>query len=206
MSNITDTRSRPGTDEDHEAVSACQKGNADAFEVLVEKYQKKMLNMAYRMMGDYEEACEVVQEAFLSAYRTMKTFRGEATFSTWLYSITMNHARNRMKQMTSRARHEESTLDDPIETQEGSYTVEPQSREALALEQLEKKEVQQTVQACINSLDKEYREVLILRDIQGFSYEEISDILTLPDGTVKSRLFRARDMMRERLKRKLGDL
>ena len=206
MSNIRDVRSRPGADEDHKAVSACQKGNADAFQVIVEKYQKRMLNMAYRMTGDYEEACEVVQEAFLSAYRTIKTFRGEATFSTWLYAITMNHARNRLKQMTSRARHEESTLDDPIETQDGSYTAEPESREALALEQLEKKEVQQKVQECISSLDKEYREVLILRDIQGFSYEEISDILKLPDGTVKSRLFRARDMMKDRLKKQLGDL
>jgi RNA polymerase sigma-70 factor (ECF subfamily) len=174
--------------------------------VLVEKYQKRMLNMAYRMTGDYEEACEVVQEAFLSAYRTIRTFRGEASFATWLYAITMNHARNRIKQVTSRARHEQTTLDDPVETQDGSYTNEPQSRETLALEQLERKEVQEKVQECISSLDKEYREVLVLRDIQGFSYEEISDILTLPDGTVKSRLFRAREMMKERLQQHLGDL
>ncbi len=197
---------RPGADEDRQAVSACQKGNTDAFETLVKKYQKKMLNIAYRMTGDYEEACEVVQEAFLSAYRAIRAFRGHATFSTWLYAITMNHARNHLRQTTSRARHEQATLDDPVETPDGTYTNEPHSHETTALEQLERQEIQQEVQECISALDEDYREVLILRDVQGFSYEEISDILKLPDGTVKSRLFRARDMMRERLKRKLGDL
>ena len=205
MSNRVDEQIR-AVDEDYKAVSACREGDADAFEVLVEKYQKRMLNVAYRMTGDYEEACEIVQEAFLSAYRAIKKFRGEARFATWLYGITVNHAKNRMKQMQSRSRHEIPSLDDPVETENGRLAHDTPSDEVPIVEQLEKKEVQMKVQECINSLEEEYREVLVLRDIQGFSYEEIRDILKIPDGTVKSRLFRARDAMKHCLKRAIGDL
>jgi RNA polymerase sigma-70 factor, ECF subfamily len=205
MSNNVGEKIR-AKDEDYEAVSACQKGDADAFEVLVEKYQKRMLNVAYRMTGDYEEACEIVQEAFLSAYRAIKKFRGEARFATWLYGITVNHAKNRMKQMQSRSRHELPSLDDPVETENARLAHDPPSGEVLIVEQLERKETQMKVQECINSLEEEYREVLVLRDIQGFSYEEIRDILKIPDGTVKSRLFRARDAMKHCLKRVISDL
>jgi RNA polymerase sigma-70 factor, ECF subfamily len=206
MSNKPDIQHPAALDEDYKAVSACQKGDVDAFEALVEKYQKKMLNVAYRMTGDYEEACEIVQEAFLSAYRAIKKFRGEARFATWLYGITVNHARNRMKQMQSRSYHEVLSLDDPVETENGLMAHDPPSDEVPIVEQLETKEIQAKVQECINSLDEEYREVLVLRDIQGFSYEEIHDILKIPDGTVKSRLFRARDAMKYCLKRVISDL
>jgi len=193
-------------DEDSEAVSACQKGDVNAFQPLVEKYQKKMLNVAYRMTGDYEEACEIVQEAFLSAYRAIGKFRREARFATWLYGITVNHAKNRMKRIQSRSHHEISSLDDPVEAENGGLAHDPASDDIPALEQLERKEIQAKVQQCINSLEEEYREVLVLRDIQEFSYEEIRAILKLPDGTVKSRLFRAREAMKQCLKRVLRDL
>jgi len=99
MSNIEKENNRTAKDEDYQLVSSCQEGDIKAFEALVEKYQKKMLNIAYRMIGNYEEACEVVQDAFLSAYKAIRKFRGEARFSTWLYSITANHVKNRQKQM-----------------------------------------------------------------------------------------------------------
>jgi RNA polymerase sigma-70 factor (ECF subfamily) len=173
---------------------------------LVEKYQKKMLNVAYRMIGDYDEACEVVQDAFLSAYRSIKKFRGEARFSTWLYSIVLNLSRNRRKQIKTRGAREVYSIDAPAETEEGSMRRDPPDPGPSILEQMEKKEVDARVQGCISGLDSEYREVLVLRDIQGFSYEEIRDILKVPDGTVKSRLFRARDALKECLKKVLGDL
>ena len=206
MSNRVDERNRAVADEDARFVIACQKGDVDAFEVLVERYQRKMLNIAYRMTGNYEEACDIVQEAFVSAYRTIKKFRGEARFSTWLYTITVNHAKNRLKHMQSLSRHEVVSIDDPVESEDGPYTVEPASGETPIVEQLERKEIQEKVQHCISSLDEDQREVLVLRDIQGCSYEEISDILKLPDGTVKSRLFRARDAMKHCLKKVIGDL
>jgi len=193
-------------DEDDNLLGLCRKGDVNAFEVLVEKHQKKMINIAYRMVGDYEAACDVVQEAFLSAYRAIRKFRGEATFSTWLYRIVINASKNRRKQMKNRRQWEGPSLDDPVETEDGQFKSDPPSPEPSVLDRIERKEVQAKVQACIDSLDDEYREVLVLRDIQGFSYDEIRDILKIPDGTVKSRLFRARDGLKDCLKRVLGDL
>ena len=100
-------------DEDLELVAACRKGDVEAFGVLVARYQKKAFNIVFRMLGDYEDAADVVQEAFLSAFRSIKKFRGDARFSTWLYSICVNQARNRMTQARSRSRHEGPSLESP---------------------------------------------------------------------------------------------
>ena len=202
MSNQVD----PTQCGDYEFVSRCQNGNVEAFGVLVERYQKKMFNIAYRMTGDYDEAAEVVQEAFLAAYKAIKKFRGEASFSTWMTGIVLNHARNRLKQMKTRAHYEPVSLDDPPEDRDGKAGFDPPSGEISILERLEKKDLREAVQETLNSLDTESREVLILRDIQEYSYEEIGAILKIPDGTVKSRIFRAREALKIRLKRRLGDL
>ncbi len=201
--NIND-QSRPAQDMDFEIVSKCWKGDIEAFGTLVEKYQKRMLNVAYRMIGDYQEACEVTQEAFLSAYRAIKKFRGEASFSTWMTGIVLNQTRNRLKQIKTRSRYEGRSLNDPVRTEGASVLADPPSTEMSAVEQMEKKDMQMAVQDCIRSLDPEYREVLVLCDIQEFSYEEIHDILKIPEGTVKSRLFRAREILKERLKGRVG--
>jgi RNA polymerase sigma-70 factor (ECF subfamily) len=195
-----------GAEEDFKLVSAAQAGEVDAFEKLVRKHQKRMLNIAYRIIGNYDDACETVQETFLSAYRSIKSFRKEAAFSTWLCGICLNQARNRLKKTRSRARHEVQPTDDPLDTEEGAFARETTSDCPSVIEQMERKELQERVQECMNRLEDEYREVLVLRDIQGFSYEEISDILKVPDGTVKSRLFRARDALKNSLKKALGDL
>ena len=201
-------KDRVPADDDTEFVSRCQKGDIDAFEVLVTRHQKKMLNIVYRITGDYDDACEVVQESFLSAYRAIRKFRGDAKFSTWLTGITVNHAKNRLKQTQSRSYHEVLSLDDPVETESGQITLDPPSQEASAIEQLERKEVQEKVQECIGGLDKDQRAVLVLRDIEEFSYDEIGSILKIPDGTVKSRLSRARDALKDclKLKKVIGEL
>jgi RNA polymerase sigma-70 factor (ECF subfamily) len=196
VSHRMDEKDRILADDDAEFVSRCQRGDIDAFEVLVKRHQKKMLNIVYRITGDYDDACEVVQEAFLSAYRAIRKFRGDAKFSTWLTGITVNHAKNRLRQTQSRSYHEVVSIDDPVET------------EISAIEQLEQKEVQEKVQECIGGLDKDQREVLVLRDIEEFSYDEIGRILKIPGGTVKSRLSRARNALKDCLKMKkvIGDL
>ena len=193
-------------DEDAKLVSFCKKGNVDAFEELVRKHQKKMLNIAFRMIGDYEDACEIVQDAFVSAYKAIRHFEEKARFSTWLYTIVVNLSRNRLNQLKIKNSREAFSMDDPILTDSGELAVELASGEPSVLERLEKRDIQQRVQGCINSLDNEFKEVIILRDMQGFSYDEISDMLKMPAGTVKSRLFRAREMLRDRLKRVMGDL
>jgi len=193
-------------DEDAEIVSFCKKGNVDAFEELVRKHQKKMLNIAFRMIGNYEDACEIVQDAFVSAYKAIRHFEEKARFSTWLYTIVVNLSRNRLNQLKIKNSREAFSMDDPILTDSGELAVELASSEPSVLERLEKRNVQQKVQECINALGNEFKEVIILRDMQGFSYDEISDMLKIPGGTVKSRLFRAREMLRNCLKRVMGDL
>ncbi|WAC08536.1 MAG: sigma-70 family RNA polymerase sigma factor [Thermodesulfobacteriota bacterium] len=192
-------------DDDVTFISRCQKGDTEAFGVLVERYQKKMFNIAFRMTGDYEAAGEVVQEAFLSAFRAIKTFRGEATFATWLTTIVLNHAKNSLKKTRVISHYEPISLDQAADPHNETPRFDPPADSMSAMERLEKKDIQEVVQEAINSLDTEFREILILKDIQEVSYEEITAILKIPDGTVKSRIFRAREALRERLKRKLGD-
>jgi RNA polymerase sigma-70 factor (ECF subfamily) len=194
------------TDDDSLLVSACKRGDMDAFESLAHKYQKKMFNMAFRITGDYDDACETVQEAFLSACRGIKGFRGDSCFSTWLTAITVNLARNRLKQMRGRRCHEALSLEDPIRTEEGCIAADPPSDAVSAHEQLERQEIRRQVWECIKFLDPDFREVLVLRDMQDFSYDEIGNMLKLALGTVKSRLSRAREAIRDCLKSKLGDI
>jgi len=197
-------RTKPDTD--YEIVLRCQKGDVDAFEELVRKYQKKMFNMSYRMLGDYNDAAEVVQDAFVSAYKGLKGFKGKSQFSTWLYTIVINLSKNRLKQTKTRSHHEAVSIDDPVDTDNGQIKTEPASNDLSVLERLEKREIEQKVQGCIQSLESGFREVIVLRDIQGFSYEEIGAMLKIAEGTVKSRLYRAREAVKNCLKKAIGDL
>ena len=196
LSNIEEKR-----DDDAALVASSQKGDLEAFERLVTKHQKRMLNIAYRLTGDYDDACEVVQDSFVSAYKSIKTFRGEAKFSTWLTTITLNLSKNRLKQTKSRQGREAFSLDDPVRTDEGEMTIDAPSREPSVLDRLEKHDAQNRVRDCIKALEQDFREVLVLRDMQDFSYEEIGGMLRLREGTVKSRLFRAREMVKDCLKK-----
>jgi len=197
---------RTAIDEDAEAVSLCKEGNVDAFESLVGKYQKKMFNIAYRMTGNYEDACEIVQDTFVSAYKGVKNFGGKARFSTWLCAIVMNLSRNRLSQLKIQRSREAFSIDDPVGSDDAEIKRETASDEPSILERLERKDVQRKVQSCIDTLDNEFKEVLVLRDIQGFSYDEITDMLKIPVGTVKSRLFRAREALKDCLKKVMGKL
>ena len=200
------TNEQIASDEDHELVSLCKNGDIAAFEALVKKYQKKVFNIAFRMIGNYDDACEVAQDTFVSAYRSIKQFKGMSKFSTWLHTIAVNLSKNRRRQLGTRQYHEQFSLNDPLATEEGRINVETASADPDPPERLEQKETQQKIQDCINRLDDEFREVLILRDIQGFSYEEISSMLNIAEGTVKSRLFRAREEIKQLLRKILGEL
>ena len=193
-------------DDDSQLVLSSQEGNLDAFEQLVVKHQKKMLNVAFRLINDYDEACEVVQDTFISAYKSIKNFRGEAKFTTWLTSITVNLSKNRIKHMKSRLGRVTFSLDEPLLANGGQFAIDLPSKEPSALDKLEKRDIQNKVQSCIQALKPEFREVLILRDMQDISYEDIGSILKVREGTVKSRLFRAREMVKDCLKRVIGEL
>jgi RNA polymerase sigma-70 factor, ECF subfamily len=206
MSNIIESKKQPlaAIDNDMQYVVCCQQGDTEAFAVLVERHQKKMLNIAFRMTGNYDDACDVVQDAFLAAFRAIKKFKGEAHFSTWLYRIVVNYTKNRLKQTQSLKHREQPAIDDFAE--EGRAFCPACADEKCPEEQMVQQERDAKVQHCISKLDNEYREVLVLRDIQGFSYEEIRDVLQIPDGTVKSRLSRARNALKDCLIKVIGDL
>jgi RNA polymerase sigma-70 factor (ECF subfamily) len=193
-------------DEDLAFVTRCQEGDTDAFEHVVRRHQKRMLNIAYRIIGNYDEACEITQDAFVAAYNNIKGFRREAAFSTWLSAICINIARNRLKRLKARRFREGRSLDDPISSPDGKRGMDPPASDPTPLERLEARDIRHHVQECINTLDTEFKEVLVLRDMQGFSYEEISTMLDVPAGTVKSRLFRAREGMKDCLKKVRGVL
>jgi RNA polymerase sigma-70 factor (ECF subfamily) len=199
-------RQKSGLDEDADIVLSVKKGNINEFEKLVQRHQKMAFNIAYRITGSYEDACEVVQDAFLSGYRNLDGFRGTSRFSTWLCSIVINLSKNRISKMRREKRHEQYSFDDPAETDDGRVVREVSSGEPSLLDKLEREEVMKRVQDCIEGLEHEFREVIVLRDIQGFSCDEVAGILNIAEGTVKSRLFRAREAIRDCLKKVMGEL
>jgi RNA polymerase sigma-70 factor (ECF subfamily) len=171
------------------------------FDELVATYEKKIFNVVYRVLGDYEEAADLTQETFISAYKSFDRFRGDAKIYTWLYQIAINHCRNRLRQRgRARALHIES-LDQPREWDDES---ESSGREIADLTQaphtiLEEKELRQRILAAVHSLPPDYREVVVLREIHGLSYNEIAEATRLSLDNVKTRLSRARAMLRRKL-------
>ena len=206
MSHIPAENGPDTIDADAVLVALSQQGDLSAFEALVAKYQKRMLNIAFRFLGDFDDASEVVQDAFVSAHRNLKGFRAESRFSTWLTAITMNLSRNRLKRMKLHQTRVPVSLDAPIQTANGEMMPDPPSGEPSVLDRMEKRDVQVKIQDCIKALEPDFREVLVLRDMQDFSYEEIGGMLKVAAGTVKSRLFRARESVKDCLKKSMGDL
>jgi RNA polymerase sigma-70 factor (ECF subfamily) len=191
----------PIADEDAALVAATRNGDLAAFETLVKRHQQRMLNVAFRITGCYEDACEVVQDAFVAAYRGLDGFRGAARFTTWLTSITANLSRNRREQLQTRRRNEPFSLNDPLPGGDGDLIPDPPAPGPSPHEQLEEEALRKQLERCIGELPPEFREVLVLRDMEEFAYEEIGTILGLQAGTVKSRLFRGRESVRDCLKK-----
>jgi RNA polymerase sigma-70 factor (ECF subfamily) len=206
MSYTKEVAGAAPADDDALLVLSSQKGDLEAFEQLVIKHQKRMFNTAFRLTSDYDEACEVVQDAFVAAFKSIRDFRGDAKFSTWLTTITVNFSKNKLKQMKSRQGREAFSLDEPVLVNDHVIVIDPPSKEPSVLDRLERSDVQRKVRDCIQTLEPDFREVLVLRDMQDFSYEEIGSMLKVREGTVKSRLSRAREAVRDCLKRVIGEL
>jgi RNA polymerase sigma-70 factor (ECF subfamily) len=152
--------------------------------------------LAYRIIGNYEDANDLAQEAFLRAFQSIKTFRGEASFQTWLCRIVTNLCRDEMRK---KYRFNSESLDENVVLEEGEVTKQIASGDPGPAELYEAKEFQEMIQGFINSLSPEFRMALVLRDIQGYSYEEIAEQLECSLGTVKSRINRARNYLKKRL-------
>ena len=184
-----------------EVIENCKAGDEKAFAEIVLHRQKKVFNIAYRMLGNSEEAKDLSQEVFISVYESIKDLKEEIKFDAWLTQITLNHCRNRWKYLKRRQYFNSDSLDDPVETEDGSVPralYDPSDNPEILLE---KKMVQQLIQGGLLKLKEDQRELLVLRDLQGYSYEEMGETLGLPEGTIKSKLHRARMDLKEVLKR-----
>lgn len=176
--------------DDVRCVEAALAGDKDAFGDLVERYQQRLFNTIFRVVGVHDDALDLVQDAFIQAYAKLGAFRGDSQFYTWLYRIAMNLALSHC-----RRRRPAASVDDCKERR-GEEPVDegagPESQ-AAALEDVAQ------IQEALARLGTEHRQILVLREIEGCSYESIAEILSLPVGTVRSRLFRARTQLKEQL-------
>lgn len=172
-----------------ELVRAAAGGDEDAFAQLVALHEKKVYNLALRMCGNPEDAWDAAQEAFLSAWRGLPAFRGEAGFSTWLYRLTSNAAIDQLRR-TRRQRGESSLDDEALGIDAIDRTPSPQER-------AEESELRGAVTAGLARLSDSHRQALVLREVQELSYEEIASVLEVDLGTVKSRISRARSALRK---------
>ena len=170
------------------AIRAVLDGDVNAFEVLVKEYEKNVYNLALRMTGNSEDAADMSQEAFIKAYNSLSSFRGDSKFSVWLYRIVSNVCLDCLRSRTRKPTVSLSTENDDGEDVELDIADETQSPELL----LDRSLTRDAVRRGLAALPPDHREILLLREIQGLSYEEIAAVLDLEAGTVKSRIFRAR--------------
>jgi len=180
---------------DAELVQACCDGQTDAFQPLVERYQDRVYNTVYRMVGSPEDARDIVQDAFLKAYENLSEFRGASSFYTWLYRIAVNLAltfRRRSKRLRLVRPLEEETNAELSRSQAGRLAQGPEA----AMESVERARL---VSEALEGLDGDHRAAVVLRDIEGLDYRAIAEILDVSAGTVKSRIHRARIALRDRL-------
>lgn len=177
------------TDGDQLLVERAQKGDRRAFDLLVLKYQQKILKLIMRYVRDQSEALDVSQEAFVKAYRALPAFRGESAFYTWLYRIAINTAKNHLVAIQRKPLEYELDSQDPDSAERNPHLREEDGPEGLAMQE----ELRQTLERALAELPEELRTAILLREIEGLSYEEIAVAMDCPVGTVRSRIFRARE-------------
>jgi len=201
-----ETSGSEGSEGDDDAVfiERFLAGDEGAFNQLVLAYKNRVFNLCCRFLGNQHEAEDVAQEVFVTLYRSLKKFRGESSFSTWVYRITVNHCKNRLKYLSRRQYFQSSSLEGPIETEEGEVYPSIQDDSPNPEESLSRRELDALVQEKINELDSEHRMVILLRDLGGLSYQEIARVLDLKEGTVKSRIHRARLELKDKLGKESG--
>ena len=177
-----------------------------AFNELVKAYEKRVFGLVFRMLGSRAEAEDLTQEVFVQVFKAIGTFRGESKLSTWIYRIAVNLCKNRAKYLRVRHTGEQDQLEDHAERMPLSQARNANvAQVARPDEAMAGRQVEEIVRQAISEVDENFRECLILCDVEELSYEEIAEITSLPVGTVKSRIFRARAQLRELVEKKLGE-
>lgn len=174
-------------------------GDVKAFEMLVEAYQRKIYNIALRMIGNSDDAYDLAQEVLIRIYKSIGSFKEQSSFSTWVYRITTNVC---LDEIRKRKNKWTVSLDEDIRLDDSEIKREIESDDPKPDEMTEKAELKKTITEAINKLNEEHRIVIVLRDIHGFSYEDIAKIVKCPEGTVKSRINRARQALKSILEKK----
>lgn len=188
-------RTRNNEQLDEELVARVQRGDKSAYDILVLRYQHRIVQLVNRYVKDHSEAQDVAQEAFIKAYRALGSFRGESAFYTWLYRIAINTAKN---YLVSRSRR---NTDYQIDVQDAEAIENAPQLQGLDTPErfLLGQEIVETIQAAIENLPEEMRVAITLRELEGMSYEEIAEAMDCPVGTVRSRIFRAREAIDNKL-------
>ena len=176
-------------------VERVQKGEQSAFDLLVRKYQHRIIAVIGRYVSDFSEAQDVAQETFLRAYRALGNFRGDSAFYTWVYKIAINTAKNHLVAAGRRPPTDDVAVDDAV-----LFEVDSQLKDRATPEnELLREEIERNVFAAVEDLPEELRTAITLREVDGLSYEEIAEVMNCPIGTVRSRIFRARDAIERRI-------
>ena len=186
---------------DQALVERVQKGDKRAFDLLVRKYQHKIVSVVTRYVSDWSEAQDVAQEAFIRAYRALGAFRGDSAFYTWIYKIAINTAKNHLVSRGRRPPIGDIAIEDAVLLDGASQLRERATPERELLRQ----EIEQTVFGTVEELPEELRTAITLREVDGVSYEEIAEAMNCPIGTVRSRIFRAREAIDEKLRPLLSE-
>ena len=183
-------------DSDQQLVERVQAGDKAAFDLLVRKYKHRVLKLVSRFVSDAAEAEDVAQEAFLKAYRALASFRGDSAFYTWLYRIAINTAKNALVSNRRRPVDFDLDLQDPEQYDRHARLKEGDTPEGVLLTE----EIRSVVEKAMEQLPEDLRTAIVLRELEGLSYEEIAEAMDCPVGTVRSRIFRAREAIDKKLK------
>jgi RNA polymerase sigma-70 factor (ECF subfamily) len=192
------------SDADAVLVERAKRGDVGAFEMLVVKYQRRIERLISRMVRDVDLVQDIAQETFIRAYRALPQFRGESAFYTWLYRIAVNSAKKALMELKRDPLVSESAMVSTEDGEEPSRVENELSDGSSPESLLASKEIAATVNAAIEALSEDLRQAIVLREIEGLSYEEIADVMNCPIGTVRSRIFRAREAIATRLRPLLG--
>lgn len=189
-----------GAAAEYALIERCKQGEAAAFDELISAHQDRVLNTAFRLMGNYDEALDLTQEVFLNCFRKIGSFKGDSALSTWLYRIAVNTAKNRWKYQQSRGFHKTASLDAPMDHEDEERIKQYPDGQPTPRKVATDREAMAFLEEHLATLNEEHREVLVLRYVEELSYEEVAEILRLSLGTVKSRIHRARHELRELMK------
>ena len=193
-----------GVTSDEELVRRFGSGDRSAFSELVRRYQSRVYSLCFRWLRDPAKAEEVAQDVFIALYKSLADFRGESKLSTWIFRVATNHCKNRLVYGNRRREDRHESIDAPVGGDDDGpvkqYAIDAPGPDAS----INRAEASRLLQAALDAFDDDQREIVLLRDVDDLSYEEIAELLQLPKGTVKSRLHRARAELARRLSRKVG--